>query len=73
MELFEVELAAFQENLPGGQNVFYIKKEKNSLSDPSHNAKKSFLANEAYHIFSNIKDLKPVAVTNAFLYQIFVG
>ena len=47
-----------------------MKKKKNSLSDLSHDARKSFSANETYHFFSYIKDLKPVAVTYAFLYQI---
>ena len=54
----------------GGQKVFYIKKEKNSLSDLSHDARKSFSANESYHFLSYVKDLKPVAVAYAFLYQI---
>ena len=44
-----------------------MKKEKNTLSDLSHDARKSFSANESYHFFSYIKDLKPVAVTYAFL------
>ena len=68
MELYEVELAAFQES--GGEKVFYIKKEKNSLSDLSHDARKSFSANLSYHLFSYIKDIKPVAVTYGFLCQI---
>ena len=47
-----------------------MKKKKNSLSHLSHDARKSFSANETYHFFCYIKDLKPVAVTYAFLYQI---
>ena len=47
-----------------------MKKEKGTLFDLSHDARKSFSANESYHFFSKIKDLKPVAVTYAFLYQI---
>ena len=62
METFEVELAVFSRILSGGQKVFYAKQEKNSLSDLSHDVRKSFSAN-----FFFIKDLKPVAVTYAFL------
>ena len=69
-ELFEVKLAAFQEFFPVVKKVCYIKKEKNSLSDLSRNARKSFSANESFHFFSYIEDLKPVAVSYAFLYQI---
>ena len=47
-----------------------MKKKKNYLSDLSHDARKSFSANETYHFLSYIKDLKPVAVTYAFPYQI---
>ena len=50
----------------GGQKVFYIKKGKNYFSDLSHDVSKSFSANESYYIFY-IKDLKPAAVTYAFL------
>ena len=52
--------------ISGGQKVFYIKKEKNYLSDLSHDVRKSFSANESYYIYY-IKDLKPAAVTYAFL------
>ena len=48
----------------------YTEKEKNDLSDLSHDARKSFSANESYHFLSFVKDLKPVAVAYAFLYQI---
>ena len=64
-----MELAAFQEFFPVVKRS-YIKKEKNSLSDLFHDAGKSFSANESYHSFSHIEDLKPVAVTYDFLYQI---
>ena len=50
--------------------VFNIKKEKKYLPDLSHDARKSFSANESHHFFSYIKDLKPVTVTHAFLYRI---
>ena len=53
--------------LSGGQKVFYVKQEKNYFSDLSHDVRKSFSANESYHFFFFIKDLKPVAVTYAFL------
>ena len=66
VEPFEVELA-FSRIVSGGQEVFYTEKEKNSLSDLSHDVRKSFSANESYHFFFYIKDLKPVAVTYAFL------
>ena len=68
-----MELAAFQEFFPVVKKVCYIKKEKNSLSDLSHNARKSFSGNESFHFFSYIEDLKPVALTHAFLYQMFLG
>ena len=73
MEPVEVELAAFSRILSGGQKVFYIKKEENSLSDLSHDARKSFSGNESYQFFSYIKDLKPFAVTHAFLHQILTS
>ena len=60
VELFKVELAAFQEFFPVFQRSFIQKRR----------TRKSFSANESYHFFSDIKDLKPVAVTYAFLYQI---
>ena len=68
-----MKLAASSRILSGGRKVFYIKKEKNYLSDISHDARKSFSANESYHFFCYIKDLKPVAVTYAFLCQILYG
>ena len=40
------------------------------MSDLSHDARKSFSANESYRFFSYIKNLKPVAVTYAFLNQV---
>ena len=38
------------------QKVFYIKKWKNSLSDLSHDARKSFSADAFYHFFFSLKD-----------------
>ena len=70
MELFEVELAAFQEFFSVDKGLLHQKDSftsKNSWSDLSHNVRKSFPANESYYFFFYIKDLKPVAVTYAFL------
>ena len=64
-----MELAAFKNSF-GDQKVFYIEKEKHSLSDLSHDARKSFSANESYYIFFHIGDLKPVAAVYAILWQI---
>ena len=62
MEPFEVEFGCFSRILSGGQKVFYIKKEKNSLSNFSHDIRKYFSANEYNHFFFYIKDSKPVVV-----------
>ena len=62
-----------------------VKKEKNSLSDLSHDTRKSFPANESCHFFSYIKDLKPIAerrdgtkkrewiINSSFLYKTAIG
>ena len=65
-------IGSFSRILSSGQKLFYIKKEKNYLSDLFHYARKSFSANESHPFFSYVKDLKPVAVTYAFLHQIFL-
>ena len=68
-----MELAAFQEFFSvvkrsfTSKRFFYIKK---SWSDLSHDVRKSFPANESYYFFFFVKDLKPVAVTYAFLQQV---
>ena len=42
--------------LSSGLKVFYIKKEKNSLSDLYHNVRKSLSANESFYLFFYIRD-----------------
>ena len=62
-----MKLAVFQEFFPVVKRPFTLKKKKSSLSDLSHDVRKSFSANEYYQFFFYIKDLKPVVVTYAFL------
>ena len=52
MEPFEVKLVAFKNS--GGQKLFYIKKEKNYLSDLSQDIRNSFPAKESFFPFSFI-------------------
>ena len=47
MEPFKVEL--FEVFFSGGQKFFFIKKEKNYLSDLSHDVRKPFSANETFN------------------------
>ena len=51
-------IGCFSKIPSGGQKVLYVKKEKNYLPDLSHDVRKSFSANESYHGFFYIEDLK---------------
>ena len=64
-----IGIGCFSRILSGGQKVFYIKKKKNYLPNLSHDARNPF-QQMSLITFSYIKDLKPVAVTYAFLCQI---
>ena len=54
----KVELPVFQEFFPVVKRSFTLKKKRNSLSNRSRDERKSFSANESYHFFFYIKDLK---------------
>ena len=64
MEPFKVEL--FEVFFSGGQKFFFIKKEKNYLSDLSHDVRKPFSANETFNYFF-FYITKSAAVTYAAL------
>ena len=49
VEPFEVELATFEEFFPVVKRSFILKKEKNSLSDLSHNAR-GFLGSRFFRV-----------------------